>query len=825
MTTYYAVSAPLGSGKTSATIAYAGRAARAGKKIIIAQPSIRLINQSIEKFRGEWPNVPVRALHSESVGNVAREVSDHTKASTNGEVLFLTHAGLVQCPYLNRREDWHLIIDEAPSVLYHTELTLPVNHNIVRPALSTEPYNIRYSRLLPGDSNLLNAIAKNKDRDGVYALFKELACALASCRWDMFVLTEQWERFQSSQITDGKLLIFGLADPAIFEGFASMTMMSANLDHTIAYQHLVQHGHSFAPHRNIMSRLKFRKHDNGDLLTIHYAVEDGNWSKRKRDTVVSVVDETFTVNDLLVAGTLDLFHDQDFVWLANKDIEGDNPFGGRGIRLPHSSHGLNCFQHIHNAAVLPALNPSPALYAFLDEVAHLNSDEVRRAVYHEQVYQAAGRISTRNSGDLTPKHVVVADRAAADALAALYPGATVVRLPLAELMPKTGKPGPKRKHETDAARKRAYRDRRKAELLRQLDQVNGVSSETNLPIDYKVNSSLSNAAFGGSLFSDIRQKHATVGLGGLTASTLIEFLRDLHTRTVAKSDAWLWAPADFEAKAGVKTGRGLDNIKAIYGVFLDNDGGDLSPREFAAMFPDLMMVIHNSSSSTPDRVKWRAIIPTSCALSIEVHREIMLQLRQALNRRGYYDTRQLVKRAENGLDGKCHGFDPSKYNAASMFYLPAQAAAGPEASFFWVFDGNQRHAIDPYQWIDKSIMNHRPEPEQKSAAASAEEAIQGKKDPRFARMLEAIQAEKQANYVANHHERVGAAVQRWRQHPKGTGNHEFFRLAATLVKTGMDHAEVRQTLYDEASHAHGSASCRDRRASISAMMKTLRPAG
>ena len=115
--------------------------------------------------------------------------------------------------------------------------------------------------------------------------------------------------------------------------------------------------------------------------------------------------------------------------------------------------------------MLAALNPSPALYAFLDEVAHLNSDEVRRAVYHEAAYQAAGRISTRNLADQTPKHVVVADRAAAEALAELYPGADVVRLPFASLIPGSAKAGRRRVHASDAARNAAYRDRRKADLL------------------------------------------------------------------------------------------------------------------------------------------------------------------------------------------------------------------------------------------------------------------------------------------------------------------------------------------------------------------------
>ena len=470
MTTFYGVSAPLASGKTTAAVEFAGRAAQAGEKFIIAQPSINLINQSIRQFQERWPNVAVRAIHSETTNNVVRAISDHTKASTTGEVFFVTHAALMQSVYWHHRKDWHLIIDEAPQVFYHAEFTLPVNHDDLLPALEIEPYNVRYSRLVPGDAALLEDIATNRRGDQVHALFQEFAAKLASNRWDLFVLNEQWERFQTGQITDGKLLVFGLIDPVVFDGFSTTTIMSANLECTAAYQYLVQCGHTFQPHKAIASKLRFTSHANGDLLTIHYAIEDGNWSKHKRDRQIEVAGDSYSVNELIICGALDLFGDEQFVWLANKDIEGKDPFGGRGIRLPHTPHGLNSFQHVHNAAVLAALNPSPALYAFLDEVAHLNSDEVRRAVYHEAAYQAAGRISTRNLADQTPKHVVVADRAAAEALAELYPGADVVRLPFASLIPESAKAGRRRVHASDAARNAAYRDRRKADLLAQMDR-------------------------------------------------------------------------------------------------------------------------------------------------------------------------------------------------------------------------------------------------------------------------------------------------------------------------------------------------------------------
>jgi hypothetical protein len=254
VTTFYGVSAPLASGKTTAAVEYAGGAAQAGEKFVIGQPSINLINQSIQQFQERWPNVAVRAIHSETTNNVVRAISEHTKASTTGEVLFVTHAALTQSVYWHHQRDWHLIIDEAPQVFYHTEFTLPANHDDLLPGLAIEPHNVRYSRLVPGDVKLLEDIAVNRRGDQVHALFQEFAAKLASGRWDMFVLNEQWERFQTGEITDGKLLVFGLIDPVIFGGFSTTTIMSANLECTAAYQHLVQRGHTFQRHNAISSR-------------------------------------------------------------------------------------------------------------------------------------------------------------------------------------------------------------------------------------------------------------------------------------------------------------------------------------------------------------------------------------------------------------------------------------------------------------------------------------------------------------------------------------------------------------------------------------------
>jgi hypothetical protein len=555
----------------------------------------------------------------------------------------------------------------------------------------------------------------------------------------------------------------------------------------------------------------------GSLPVPRPVIEDGNWSKHKRDRQIEVAGDSYSVNELIICGTLALFDDEQFVWLANKDIEGKDPFGGRGIRLPPTPHGLNSFQHVHNAAVLAALNPSPALYAFLDEVAHLNADEVRRAVYHEAAYQAAGRISTRNLADHTPKRVVVADRAAAEALAELYPGADVVRLAFASLIPESAKAGRRRVHASNAARNADYRDRRKADLLAQLDAVNRPSLETKLPYTYKDISSLMDAAFGGSLFHDVGRKHPAAHAGSLGPADFIDWLRELHGRQVEKKHAWLWSPAEFERTDGVTTGRGLANITAIWGVWMDNDGGDLSADEFAAMFPHLMMVIHNSASSTTDAPRWRAIIPTTCAMTIEVHREVMSQLRQALNRRGYFDKRQIAKRMEKGLSGRFHGFDHTKYTAASMFYLPAQSAAGPDASFFLTFDGGKRRAINPYDWIDRTIINHRPEP-QPEPVQPVQQPLPATACPKLMRMRELIAEEEAAKAKANLVQRQSAAIERWRYALPGDGNGAFFQLGVDLRSAGMSLADIGTKLWQEASYGRHPS---ERRAQIKYIMRSL----
>src|SRR5579863_8812243 len=197
MTIHYGVSAPLGSGKTTAAIEYAGYAAQAGEKIVIAQPSKLLIDQSSSAFRKVWPNVAATAFSRDTHSNVSRAISDHTKGVDGGHVMFTTHAALVQAPYIHDQAKWHLIVDEAPAMVWNHEYRLRVNHSHILSAIEAHPFNAAYSVLEVSDPAVIERISKMREKDDIDGVFSELVDKLTSMRWTLYVLSEQFERLRS----------------------------------------------------------------------------------------------------------------------------------------------------------------------------------------------------------------------------------------------------------------------------------------------------------------------------------------------------------------------------------------------------------------------------------------------------------------------------------------------------------------------------------------------------------------------------------------------------------------------------------------------------
>jgi hypothetical protein len=324
------------------------------------------------------------------------------------------------------------------------------------------------------------------------------------------------------------------------------------------------------------------------------------------------------------------------------------------------------------------------------------------------------------------------DQDTAQWLADLFPGAMVEPLPgLDGVVPSKGKAGRPRKHANDAEKTRKFREVKKREHLAQLDLINGTSlvtgrypdlgrrvreemrefvrNENSLLEREFVTPEAASSSTSGTAFASIYDALPLTHVPYEEDDSFIDLLRDLHGRAVAKENSGLFSPAHFDPVKAAETSRGLDNITHVRGIMFDNDGGDLTPDVFADLFPYLRVVVWNTSSSTAEKPRWRAFIPTTCAMSIDVHRLLMTQFETVLNRAGYWSKKHLAKKS--GIKSRrSHGFDESKFNPASLFYLPTQAE-DPKDSFFrdYAEDDPKRGTLDVHQWVENCILDLRPE--------------------------------------------------------------------------------------------------------------------
>jgi hypothetical protein len=615
--------------------------------------------------------------------------------------------------------------------------------------------------------------------------------------------------------------------------------------------------------------LRYQQHNHGDRVTIYYASPEA-WSKTYRDKLVDdgqggTIKFGFKIKDAVG----NLFGGAPFLWMGNKDLPDTFvPLAG-AERLPNTPHGLNSYQHFHNVVVLSALNPPPMHFHFM-ETYSISGDEVRAAHYKSAVYQAVMRCSIRNPNDETPKQVVVMDQDTAEWLADLFPGAKVEPLPGLGVVPRKGRAGRPRKHASDAERVRDHRKAEKHKHLAQLDLINGTSLVTGRYPDLgrRLKAEMREFACNENTFKkgDSVTPEATPSCTSGTAfatiydalpldhvdyeddDSFIAFLQELHTRVVAKEDSGLFSPAHFDPSKAAETSRGLDNITHVRGIWFDNDGGDLTPDTFADLFPYLRVVVWNTSSSMAAKPRWRAFIPTTCAMSMDVHKLLMEQFRKVLKDAGYRSKKELEKRS--GTKSRlCHGFDESKFNAASLFYLPSQAK-DPKDSFFrdYAVDDLKRGPLDVHQWIDQCILSLRPDPEPARAAPLApkkpftifgddvidEVAVVGAADgvaiidehrgnrSKRNEVRVKLLAQKDHRLAAVREEKVARAVDEWRRTPPGMGHNGFFRLGAALRGAGLDEFEIKAKLHEEALYAN---SPNKRRAEIKGILKSLGRSG
>ena len=142
-----------GAGKTHALARHGDHLARQGRKVLFIQPTKHLIDKTIQdELRPLDPPYSLCAIHSDAdLGSdsvVNRLVTHFQTTGVGGEILFATHAAFFRLPYIERRRDWTLIVDEVPQVDVFEDRTLPDTHHLITQHLDLIPTGPTYGLLL-----------------------------------------------------------------------------------------------------------------------------------------------------------------------------------------------------------------------------------------------------------------------------------------------------------------------------------------------------------------------------------------------------------------------------------------------------------------------------------------------------------------------------------------------------------------------------------------------------------------------------------------------------------------------------------------------------
>ena len=446
---------PTGSGKTRAATTFACDRIPRNVKSAFIQPTIALCKQSYMDARARFPDikdrirtiVTRRGSDDKIAHRITRYLNDRDEA---GDLLYVTHAGFLRTPHWHRADTWNLFVDEAMEVTYHREFRLRKYRHLLLDLFHVRPSrHERYGALEARNHGQLDeALAQMKD-DEIYRHFADFIWRLRHGHWNLYVDHEAFQKFQAGETHT--LEVHGLLAPSIFEPFASVTIMGANLNDSIMCKYFAKEGCTFSDHTAINNGLRYQSHSNGSRLLIKYLTE-GKWSKTLRNRKVRSDDDLDVAED--ICGVyMDLCQQEAAkhsklppLWIGNNDIRSDE---FEGERLKNVPHGMNSYKKHDVCCIFSALNPPQAHRKFLQDLCGMTEREVRRALLSQTAYQSCGRGILRDPDSTGVFLLIVPDRDTAEDIASYYPGCRIEKLVSDIEEPKIGRPS---KYASDAER-------------------------------------------------------------------------------------------------------------------------------------------------------------------------------------------------------------------------------------------------------------------------------------------------------------------------------------------------------------------------------------
>lgn len=818
MTTINYVNGLCGSGKTYAIVRKASNIANRGGKVLLVQPTVDLINETV---RNEFAQTNIKPLVITSETNpdgVISAIVGHMKSTKpeTGEVLIITHAAFFKVPYWHNAQDWVVMIDEIPPIENGFDISLPDTHEIMTNDIEiADKSHPEYWRIeAKAGTNHLQTIAANPRRDDVYKYLQPLAARIVNPAWHVYVAAKHYDALTTSALTatteySKKLIAHAVMQPSVFDGFQAVYIAGACFTESMMYilwsttNEKNPNGFVTFVDKTDTFGLRYTDHGNGHLMTIKFAVP-GRWSKYRRDKTAKTIDGSQkTIGKAFVDGVESDLNGAKAIFWANKDIEATINLENAET-IPHVPHGLNEYAHIDNCVLVSALNPFPSHFSFLESYYEVSGDIVQTALHRQSAYQAAYRTSLRDPKSTSHKTLYVPDQDTADWFAAMHKGCKISQLKLFDPSENLdSRPGRHRVHEVGTDRKAVLRYKQKQinNRMIRLNIINqpfahSTNNETMLiaaqmnEVENRKYTNVMPTDFQGTIFDGFYAKRGDAL--HCDFDYLFETLVEAQSASYANTDkhaASLISPAFYTPIPNVKEERGEANVVFAKNIILDNDGGTLTPDHFAAIFPSWEMIVHSSWTNTEN--KWRAIIRTDLAMCCETYRDVCKYIVETLERNRIYHTDDIAKDqriAKSHLYS--HKLDKTKLNPASIYYLPT-LGADPQRAFLRHLKGENRSAMDV-----AAVMQLAPvAPEQTLLAPSpvhvapAHSTLSDTASPALKTLAQTLRDQQHASYAAAKAQKVQEALASASFAP-GQRDAEIWRLMMRLHNAGCTEQEA-----------------------------------
>lgn len=375
------------SGKTKAILEHI---LETGEKAVIASISRQLSLQSFEYFKEYGgKGVIIDADHKQGANSVNSGI---TECVVNGvDVIFITHAALLNFNDFNIMKGFNLYIDEVPELVSFSRNSFTVSLDslleLCEPITDLGPGSLASlvlkKEFRPEVEKMASEGSKGKDdvMIALYPLYKSLLQGIPV----------------KLQVTDNGSYTYFINDVSTssWEAFNSITIASANLKDTFTGMVLKHFNKWEFVESKLTEKLLFTEYPNSSRVRINVMLKD-NWSKhsanKERDGI-SNYNRMKTVIEGLIDGN-------DFIYTRNSYRARFT----KGTEIPYNPHGLNAYSDYKNVVVMFSFNPLPWQIPLLKELAIAAELEENQLIdayivskYLEPAFQLCARSNIRNS--------------------------------------------------------------------------------------------------------------------------------------------------------------------------------------------------------------------------------------------------------------------------------------------------------------------------------------------------------------------------------------------------------------------------------------------